>query len=134
MVYCRKCGKEIYESADVCIYCGADQQVPRYEGKNKIVAGLLAIFLGGLGIHRFYLGQWWGIFYLLFCWTLVPFLIAFIEGIVFLLTGDETWNKKYGSRRRLDDNNKFVETLDRLHFSTHPDANPPKSSSGDDDS
>jgi len=26
------------------------------EAKSKIAAGLLGIFLGGLGIHRFYLG------------------------------------------------------------------------------
>ncbi len=26
------------------------------EPKSKLVAGLLGIFLGGLGIHRFYLG------------------------------------------------------------------------------
>lgn len=38
--------------------------------KDKLAAALLAIFLGGLGIHKFYLGmKWWGLFYLLFCWT-----------------------------------------------------------------
>jgi TM2 domain-containing membrane protein YozV len=35
--------------------------------KNKVVAGLLAIFVGGLGIHKFYLGKvGQGILYLLF--------------------------------------------------------------------
>lgn len=29
----------------------------KMNGKSKVVAGLLAIFLGGLGAHRFYLGQ-----------------------------------------------------------------------------
>lgn len=34
--------------------------------KDKLAAALLAIFLGGLGIHKFYLGmKWWGLFYLL---------------------------------------------------------------------
>jgi len=42
------------------------------------------------------LGQWWGIFYLLFCWTFIPSIIAFIEGIVFLVTDDDAWNAKYG--------------------------------------
>ncbi|HGM7002943.1 TPA: NINE protein [Serratia marcescens] len=29
--------------------------------KDKLAAALLAIFLGGLGIHKFYLGmKWWG--------------------------------------------------------------------------
>jgi TM2 domain-containing membrane protein YozV len=67
------------------------------KSKDKIVAALLAIFLGALGIHRFYLGQWWGLLYLLFCWTGIPSLVSFIEGIVFLLTSDEVWDMKYGS-------------------------------------
>jgi hypothetical protein len=33
---------------------------------------------------------------LLFCWTLIPSIVAFIEGIVFLVTDDVTWNAKYG--------------------------------------
>lgn len=94
MVFCRGCGKEIHESALSCPHCGARQRVT--PGKNKTVAGLLAIFLGGLGIHRFYLGQWWGLFYLLFCWTLIPSIVAFIEGIVFLVSSDQKWEMKYG--------------------------------------
>ena len=40
--------------------------------KSKVAAGLLGIFLGGLGIHKFYLGRWgWGIVYLLFFWTYI---------------------------------------------------------------
>jgi hypothetical protein len=35
---------------------GAKQRQPM-GGKSKIVAALLAFFLGGLGIHRFYMGQ-----------------------------------------------------------------------------
>jgi len=96
MVYCRGCGKEIHDSAVSCPHCGAMQRTTT--GKNKVTAGLLALFLGGLGIHRFYLGQWWGIFYLLFCWTFIPSIVAFIEAIVFLVTDDATWNAKYGAR------------------------------------
>jgi TM2 domain-containing membrane protein YozV len=95
MVYCRGCGKEIHESAIACPHCGAQQRAGQ-TGKSKVVAGVLALFLGGLGIHRFYLGQWWGIFYLLFCWTFIPSIVAFIEGIVFLLSDDASWNAKYG--------------------------------------
>ena len=50
---------------------------------------------GLFGIHRFYLGQWWGIFYLLFFWTYIPMLVAIIEGIVFLATSQKVWNDKY---------------------------------------
>jgi TM2 domain-containing membrane protein YozV len=94
MVYCRACGKEIHESALTCPACGAPQRTRA--GKDKVVAGVLALLLGGLGIHRFYLGQWWGIFYFLFIWTLIPFFVAFIEGIVFLVTDDVSWDRKYG--------------------------------------
>jgi TM2 domain-containing membrane protein YozV len=93
MVYCRGCGKEIHESAHQCPHCGATGL--KKSAKSKTTAGILAILIGGLGIHRFYLGQWWGIFYLLFIWTFIPILISIIEGIVFLCTSDENWNQKY---------------------------------------
>ncbi|WP_444905476.1 NINE protein [Microbulbifer sp. SSSA008] len=95
LVFCRDCGSQISRTAPSCPSCGAAQQVG---GKGKVAAGLLAIFLGGFGIHRFYLGQWWGLFYLLFCWTGIPGLISFIEGIVFLCTSDEKWLDKYGHK------------------------------------
>ncbi|MEX2644214.1 MAG: TM2 domain-containing protein [Acetobacterales bacterium] len=96
MVYCRNCGNQIQPSAVTCPFCGTAQAPYRRGGKNKLAAALLAIFLGAFGIHRFYLGQWWGIFYLLLFWTAVPAVISFIEGIVFLLTDDERWEEKYG--------------------------------------
>ena len=66
-------------------------------GKSRIAAAILAFFLGGLGIHKFYLGQvGLGIVYLLFCWTLIPSIIAFIEFILFLTMSDESFNEKYG--------------------------------------
>jgi TM2 domain-containing membrane protein YozV len=64
--------------------------------KSKIVAALLAFFLGGLGIHKFYLGQSGaGIIYLLFCWTLIPGIIAFFEFIGLLLTSDQVFDARY---------------------------------------
>lgn len=64
--------------------------------KNKYVAGILAILLGDLGIHKFYLGKiGWGIVYLLFCWTGIPAIVGLIEGIIYLCTDDETFQVKY---------------------------------------
>ncbi|MFH2103571.1 MAG: TM2 domain-containing protein [Chloroflexota bacterium] len=51
--------------------------------KNPTTAVLFALFLGGLGIHKFYLGQTgMGVLYLIFCWTYIPAIIAFIEAFV----------------------------------------------------
>lgn len=50
---------------------------------NKVVYCLLALFLGGIGIHKMYAGKvGTGILYLLFCWTCIPAFIAFIDLIV----------------------------------------------------
>ena len=53
-----------------------------YNGRKKsaTVALVLTIFLGGLGIHKFYLGKTvLGILYLVFCWTGIPSIIALVE-------------------------------------------------------
>jgi TM2 domain-containing membrane protein YozV len=95
MIFCRACGAQISDEAPVCPHCGAPQRPGMRPRKDKVAAALLAIFLGGLGIHRFYLGDWWGIFYLLFCWTFIPGIVAFVEGIIFLTTSDQDWLAKY---------------------------------------
>ena len=69
--------------------------------KSRVTAAILAFFLGGLGIHKFYCGQTgWGILYLLFCWTFVPAIVALIEGIIYLTMTDEAFNAKYGGMVR----------------------------------
>ena len=59
-MYCRNCGKELTEGAVYCTNCAAPVQdspvQPRNVGKNRVVVGLMALFLGTLGIHNFYLG------------------------------------------------------------------------------
>lgn len=46
---------------------------------------MLALLLGRFGVHRFYLGQIvLGFVYLIFCWTFIPGMISFINGILFL--------------------------------------------------
>ena len=55
------------------------------------------MLLGGLGIHKFYLGRvWQGILYLVFCWTFIPALVGFIEGIIYLTMSDRDFEAKYG--------------------------------------
>ncbi|MDE3021801.1 MAG: TM2 domain-containing protein [Pseudomonadota bacterium] len=97
MVYCRGCGKELHPSAPICPNCGAPQPIKMYGYKNRFIAAALAFLVGGMGIHRFYLGQWRGLWYLLFCWTGIPSFIAFIEGIVFLMTNQYSWDHRYNN-------------------------------------
>jgi TM2 domain-containing membrane protein YozV len=64
--------------------------------KSKTTAGILAIILGGLGVHKFYLGKiGMGILYLVFCWTTIPALIGLIEGILYLTKTEEEFQRKY---------------------------------------
>ena len=54
--------------------------------KDELVGVLLALFLGGLGAHKFYMGETGlGILYLLFFWTGIPAIIGLIE--CFLMPG-----------------------------------------------
>ena len=40
----------------------------------------LCLFLGGLGIHKFYAGKWFqGLLYVAFSWTGVPVVIALFD-------------------------------------------------------
>ena len=60
---CRTCGKEVPEGAKFCPACGADQAPQPVaapaafnDSKDWLTALLLSIFLGQLGVDRFYLG------------------------------------------------------------------------------
>lgn len=67
--------------------------------KNKTVAALLALFLGGLGIHKFYLDRpVLGLIYLLFCWTFVPAFISLFEGVYYLLMSPQDFDLAYNRR------------------------------------
>lgn len=64
--------------------------------KDKIVAALLAFFLGVFGAHKFYLGrQGQGIVYALFFWTGIPALVSFIESIVLFTMPDYVFDYRY---------------------------------------
>jgi len=98
MVFCQGCGKEIHQSAVSCPHCGAPTaRAAAVPGKSRMVAALLAFFLGGFGAHKFYLGKiGLGILYLVFFWTFIPAIIAFIEFIIYLTMSDEAFKQKYG--------------------------------------
>lgn len=63
--------------------------------KSRVAAGLFGILLGGLGIHKFYMGKIGvGLIYILFCWTGIPAIIGLVDGILYLTESDE----KFASR------------------------------------
>lgn len=97
-VFCRGCGKKIHSSAVTCPGCGAPQKQVYSGSKSKTSAILLSLFLGGLGAHKFYLGESGkGILYILFCWTFIPSILALISLIRFICMSDDDFNAKYNS-------------------------------------
>lgn len=98
MTYCTGCGHQIHETAPACPQCGAPQRPAlsaAASGKDKVTAGVLALLLGGLGIHKFYTGAWgWGLVYIALCWTLVPGIVAFVEGIRYFALSEAEFQDK----------------------------------------
>jgi TM2 domain-containing membrane protein YozV len=95
LIYCADCGKQVSSAALSCPSCG--RVINAVSTKSRGVAIILALFLGGLGLHKFYLGRiGWGFVYLLFCWSFVPALVALIEGIRYALMGSAGFASKYG--------------------------------------
>lgn len=66
--------------------------------KNRTLAIVLALFLGGLGIHRIYLGRnVSGLLYLLFFWTFVPAILGVIDAVRYIVMGEARFHARYGS-------------------------------------
>ncbi len=107
--HCFACATILDVRAELCPKCGVRQ--PAMPGvtmaapaaapaptttKNKTSAALLALFMGGIGIHKFYLGRpGMGVLYLLLCWTLIPALVAFVEALVLFGMSEAEFARKY---------------------------------------
>jgi TM2 domain-containing membrane protein YozV len=69
--------------------------------RSKTTAAILALFLGGFGVHRFYLGQpILCIVYLLLSWTFIPVFVGLIDFIVLLSYSDQKFNSKYNKTKQ----------------------------------
>ena len=108
--FCKQCGAPLQANQPFCSSCGARQDgalVPSAgpsvsygqtggQKYNKTTAGLLALFLGGIGVHKFYLGSWgWGILFACLSCTGIPALCALIEGIIYLTMDQDRFDAKY---------------------------------------
>lgn len=108
---CPRCRNAAPVDALLCVRCGHQFRtalpvhrtqyvnVPapyRRPQRSRALAVIWALFFGGLGAHKFYLGETWqGVAYLLFCWTLVPAFVAVIDAVVLLLMREYTFEITY---------------------------------------
>ena len=84
--YCSGCASKIYKEAPLCPKCGFTTSKHHTHSKNRIAAALLALFFGGLGIHKFYMGRKnEGLLYLggmiggiVFFWLVIPIIFIVI--------------------------------------------------------
>ena len=76
------------------------QDAPVGRGKSKVVAGVLGIILGGLGVHHYYLGSVGAglICLVASCCVGVGGVLGLVEGILLLVMTDEEFDAKYNIR------------------------------------
>lgn len=61
--FCVRCGTQLDDSQEFCPNCGdtknaaGSYSISVHGGKSRIIAGILGLLLGGLGVHNFYLGN-----------------------------------------------------------------------------
>lgn len=103
-MFCWSCGSIVKTRAEICVHCGVrvNQQTSmsgtqfggilstEYSEKSRVAAGVLGIILGGIGVHRFYLGNI-GIGILQIIVTLITFGFGatwgFVEGVIIIAGG-----------------------------------------------
>lgn len=84
--------------------------------RDKNVAGILALFFGWAGIHRFYLGQvGLGILYAILLFTGISAILGLIDAIVFFSMDQEVFDYKYNEaairrRRRTQQRRRRYDT------------------------
>ena len=97
--YCPKCGLRQHISALRCPKC--DVAVPAAAaagGLSKVALLLITFFFGGIGGHKFYQKKYlWGFVYLLFCWTSIPSLVAFVEFIIYACRSEQDLQQRYSA-------------------------------------
>ena len=55
--FCNNCGAPTKPEAEFCVKCGVKLATDNVSSKSRLATTLLALFLGYVGAHRFYLGK-----------------------------------------------------------------------------
>lgn len=116
---CKYCGSKLDDKCETCPNCGAHNNVAAAKnetkivsdlsgnsvqtnplgtvnGKNKLLAALLAMIFGGVGAHHFYFKHYGeGILCILFAWTCIPSIIGVIQGLIILLESDKKFLERF---------------------------------------
>lgn len=94
--FCPFCGEQLPPKAEVCLSCGKMLSSSSSNGISKTALVLITFFLGGIGGHRFYQKKYLlGALYLLFCWTGIPGIVAFVEFIIYLTRSEQELQQRY---------------------------------------
>ena len=87
--FCQNCGAETRPEQEVCLKCGTllkrEEKQKDPTRKSQLIALLLCLFVGSLGVHRYYLGR---------VASGVGMLLLYLAGLAFLFTGYR-WNGLY---------------------------------------
>lgn len=79
----------------VSTYVNPGTSLQAKTSKFRVTTALLAILLGGFGIHFFYLEAWgWGLISILLCWTYLPAIAGLILGVRYLTMSDKEFERK----------------------------------------
>jgi TM2 domain-containing membrane protein YozV len=80
--------------------------------KDKNIAAILALFLGAIGVHKFYLGRIGaGVLYLIFSFTFIPAVLGLIDFFVLALMDQDEFNRRYNGADRLPPSPVVVNML-----------------------
>ena len=103
--YCPRCGLAFYnqqrphQQQMPPQYRPPQYPMPRPQRKNRGTAIIFAFVLGGVGVHKFYLGHYvQGAIYVAFCWTLIPAIIGAVEGTIYACQNDEQFHYIHSRR------------------------------------
>jgi TM2 domain-containing membrane protein YozV/ribosomal protein L40E len=104
--FCPQCGAILRINAEMCTRCGVLQ--PRAKAcvlpsgrseRNRIVAALMAIFLGTVGAHKFYIGDSTAgrryIVLSLMSLGIVPGILGILDGIHYITMTDQAFAEEF---------------------------------------